>query len=138
MATQKYYYDSLNRIDDSTETISSTQTWRQDFTFDRYGNRNFNQTNTTMPASFANPAVTNPTASTTNNRLTSTGFLYDNAGNTTRDAAYQTFTYDAENKQTEVKNSSSVSLGQYWCDGDGKRVKKAAFFPMRTVLERVL
>ncbi|MBK9214286.1 MAG: RHS repeat-associated core domain-containing protein [Chloracidobacterium sp.] len=122
-ATQKYYYDSLNRIDDSTEEIGS-QTWRQDFTFDRYGNRNFNRTNTTVPASFSNPAVTDPTISTSNNRLTSTGWLYDNAGNTTRDGNYQTFTYDAENKQVEVKNSSSVTLGQYWYDGDGKRVKK--------------
>jgi YD repeat-containing protein len=45
-ATQKYYYDSLNRIDDSTETIGTTQTWRQDFTYDRYGNRNFVEANT--------------------------------------------------------------------------------------------
>ena len=35
-----------------------------------------------------------------------------------------TFVYDAENKQVEVKNTSSVTIGQYWYDGDGKRVKK--------------
>src|SRR5262249_24744659 len=29
-ATQKYYYDSLNRIDDATEDIGGSQTWRQD------------------------------------------------------------------------------------------------------------
>jgi len=46
-ATQKYYYDSLNRIDDATETISS-QTWRQDFSYDRYGNRNFVEANTSF------------------------------------------------------------------------------------------
>ncbi|MBK9529328.1 MAG: RHS repeat-associated core domain-containing protein [Acidobacteria bacterium] len=121
---QNYTYDALNRLDDANETSNGTQTWRQDFTFDRYGNRNFVEANTTMPSSFANPAVSNPAISTTNNRITSTGFLYDTAGNTTRDAAYQTFTYDAENKQTEVKNSSSAILGQYSYDGDGKRVKK--------------
>ncbi len=123
-ATQKYYYDSLNRIDDATETISSTQTWRQDFTYDRYGNRRFNETNTSMPASFSNQALTNPTISTTNNRLTSTGWTYDASGNTTGDPQSQTFIYDGENKQVEVKNSSSATIGQYAYDGDGRRVKK--------------
>ncbi len=123
-ATQKYYYDSLNRIDDSTETISSTQTWRQDFTYDRYGNRRFNETNTSMPASFSNQALTNPTISTSNNRLTSTGWTYDASGNTTGDPQSRTFIYDGENKQVEVKNSSSATIGQYSYDGDGRRVKK--------------
>ena len=133
-AVQNYNYDSLNRLQAADEkpygwiqsqcTSTPSMCWKQTFTYDRYGNRRFDEPNTTMPSSFANQAVTDPTISTTNNRLTSTGFLYDNAGNTTRDALYQTFTYDAENKQTEVKNSSSVSLGQYWYDGDGKRIKK--------------
>ena len=122
-ATQKYYYDSLNRIDDSTETISSTQTWRQDFTYDRYGNRNFNETNTTMPASFANPAVTNPTISTSNNRITSTGYSYDSSGNTTNDPSGKVFVYDAENKQVKAADTTGT-IGEYCYDGDGKRVKK--------------
>ena len=128
VAVQSYNYDSLNRLKDATENVtpsggSASQSWKQAFTFDRYGNRNFDQANTTMPASFSNPAVSNPAISTSNNRINATGWLYDSAGSTIRDGNYQTFTYDAENKQTEVKNSSSVSLGQYWYDGDGKRVK---------------
>ncbi|MBK9214290.1 MAG: RHS repeat-associated core domain-containing protein [Chloracidobacterium sp.] len=130
-AVQTYSYDSLNRLKDATENLtpnggSQTQSWKQTFTFDRYGNRRFDFTsgNTTVPASSCTEAICNPTISTSNNRLTSTGWLYDNTGNTTRDGNYQTFTYDAENKQVEVKNSSSVTLGQYWYDGDGKRVKK--------------
>jgi hypothetical protein len=75
-----------------------------------------------MPESFSNPAVSNPTISTSNNRITSTGWLYDSAGNTTRDGNYQTFTYDGENKQVLVKNSSNVTLGEYFYDGDGKRI----------------
>ncbi|MFN0141274.1 MAG: RHS repeat domain-containing protein, partial [Pyrinomonadaceae bacterium] len=122
-ATQKYYYDSLNRIDDSAETIGATPTWRQDFTYDRYGNRRFNESSTTMPASFANPAITNPTISTTNNRINSPGYLFDNSGNTTESANGQTFIYDAENKQVQVSNASGV-IGQYWYDGDGRRIKK--------------
>jgi RHS repeat-associated protein len=79
-----------------------------------------------MPTSFASPAVTNPTISTTNNRLSSSGYTYDNSGNLTANAEGQTHIYDAENKQIEVKNSSNVTIGQYWYDGDGKRVKKYA------------
>lgn len=54
---------------------------------------------------------------------------YDSAGNVTVDPDGRTFTYDAENKQTEVKNSASVSLGTYFFDGDGKRVKKIGIAP---------
>ncbi|MBK7707807.1 MAG: RHS repeat protein [Acidobacteria bacterium] len=52
-AVQTYSYDSLNRIDDATEMVTpagsstATQSWKQDYTFDRYGNRNFVEANTT-------------------------------------------------------------------------------------------
>ena len=38
---------------------------------------NPNQANTTMPASFATPAFTNPKISTTTNRITSSGYSYE-------------------------------------------------------------
>jgi YD repeat-containing protein len=44
-------------------------------------------------------------------------------GHTTADAEGRTFVYDAENKQVEVIESS-VTIGEYFYDGDGKRVKK--------------
>ena len=53
-------------------------------------------------------------------------YSYDNAGNTINDADGQIFTYDGENKQTEVVKNN-VSLGKYYYDGDGKRVKKIAY-----------
>lgn len=34
---QAYTYDSLNRLASATETSNSTQTWKQTFTYDRYG-----------------------------------------------------------------------------------------------------
>ena len=121
---QTYTYDSLNRLQVAEEKTGTTTNWKQTFTFDRYGNRNFNQSQTTAP-SFADPDVTNPTISTSNNRLSSSnGYLYDDAGNVTTDADGRTFTYDAENKQVEAKNSSDATLGTYYFDGDGKRVKK--------------
>lgn len=131
-AVQNYTYDSLNRLLSADEkpqgwancTSDPTKCWKQTFTYDRHGNRRFDETNTTMPASFATPAVTNPTISATNNRLTSAGYAYDTAGNLTADAVGHTYLYDAENKQIQVKNSSGVTLGQYFYDGDDRRVKK--------------
>lgn len=64
----------------------------------------------------------NPPASTSNNRLN--GTTYDVAGNVITDAEGRSFTYDAENKQIEVENVSSQIVGQYYFDGDGKRIKK--------------
>lgn len=62
--------------------------------------------------------------STSNNRLTSTGWSYDSAGNTTNDPQGRTFIYDAENKQTEVRDQYNTVISQYFFDGDGKRIKK--------------
>ncbi len=76
-----------------------------------------------MPASFANPAVTNPLISTTTNRITSSGWTYDAAGNTLADANSQSYMYDGENKQVKASNGGGT-LGEYFYDGDGKRVKK--------------
>ena len=76
-----------------------------------------------MPASFVNQPVTDPTINANNNRINATGYTFDSAGNMTVDAGGQNYTYDAENKQTQVTNGSGT-LGQYWYDGDGKRVKK--------------
>lgn len=132
VAVQTYNYDSLNRVQDATENVtpnggSASQSWKQTFTYDRYGNRrfNFNSGATTTPESSCSEAVCNPTISTGNNRLSSTGWSYDSGGNTTGDPDGRTFVYDGENKQVEVTTASTVH-GQYWHDGDGKRVKKIA------------
>jgi len=127
-AVQNYTYDELNRLKSSVENVTpaggtASQSWKQTFTFDRYGNRRFDEANTTMPSSFVNPAITNPTIGASNNRLTSQGYSYDASGNTTADANGQTYVYDAENKMVSASNSNST-IGQYSYDGDGKRIKK--------------
>ncbi len=122
---QNYSYDSLNRISGAVESYDlGGEAWRQMFLYDRYGNRRFDQANTTMPASFANPAVTNPTINPNSNQITSAGWSYDSSGNTFSDAGGMSYIYDSENKQVEVRNSSNAVVGQYFYDGDGKRVKK--------------
>ncbi len=142
-ATQKYYYDSLNRIDDATEEISgqTPPSWRQDFTYDRYGNRNFQEANiTTLPKNCgtspnftvctADVPIVNPSPIAATNKLT--GYTYDPSGNTTQDAELRKFIYDGENKQVKVETVNSGgtvtgTVGEYIYDGDGKRIKKKGY-----------
>jgi hypothetical protein len=132
-ATQNYTYDSLNRIKQATEVVTGqpTQGWQQTFVYDRYGNRTFDAANTTtLPKNcgtapnkvvcVADVAKFNPSANVGDNKLVGTN--YDSVGNTKIDANGQTFIYDAENKQTKVVNAQGVTIGEYFYDGDGKRV----------------
>ena len=128
-ATQAYTYDSLNRLQSATETIGGGQTWKQTFSFDRYGNRRFDAANTTTLGS-CTTAVCNPGINTSDNRFTSgQGYSYDANGNVMQDATSQRFTYDAENHQKEFFNASNPGSTPDWTyayDGDGRRVKKVS------------
>ncbi len=125
-AVQTYNYDSLNRLKSATETISGSQSWKQTFTFDRYGNRRFDPNNTTTLGSCpANQC--NPTIDAANNRFTTgQGYTFDLTGNLITDAQGRSFTFDGENKQTKV-TSGGQTVGEYFYDGDGKRVKKKVY-----------
>lgn len=127
-ATQTYAYDNLNRIQSATEMVSNTQTWKQTFVYDRYGNRRFDtmgNNTTTLGSCLA--AVCNPTISTSNNRISSSGYSFDANGSMTVNAAGERFGYDVENHQKEffsASNSGSTPDATYLYDGEGKRVKK--------------
>ncbi|HEV7646404.1 MAG TPA: RHS repeat-associated core domain-containing protein [Pyrinomonadaceae bacterium] len=132
---QNYTYDSLNRLLSATETNNSTPTWKQSFTYDRYGNRNFDEANTTtltkscgtspnFTVCTADRKKENPSIDVSNNRLSSSdNYSYDLAGNTTDDAGSQSYIYDGENKMVQASDGGGI-LGTYYYDGDGKRVKK--------------
>jgi hypothetical protein len=77
--TQSYTYEELNRLKSAEEMNGGTQSWKQTFIYDRYGNRTFDVANTTIPVPLTN-LVTNPL----NNRFDSTAagqslISYDNA-----------------------------------------------------------
>ncbi|MFN0278434.1 MAG: RHS repeat domain-containing protein [Pyrinomonadaceae bacterium] len=116
-AIQTYAYDPLDRLKSATETTNGSQTWKQTFNYDRFGNKNYDNSNTTTLGSCV-VAVCNPTP-LGNNHLS--GYGYDNAGNITSDAEGRTFTYDAENRQVSA-SGSNLSMS-YAYDGNGKRVK---------------
>ncbi|HNU09601.1 MAG TPA: hypothetical protein PKO33_17665, partial [Pyrinomonadaceae bacterium] len=126
---QNYQYDSLYRLTDADEKdglgSNAAQNWIQQFQYDRFGNRialaqtvqrSFGavQTNTT-PA--IDPATNRFVASNQN-------FRYDKNGNLTTDGDNRTVVFNGENKQAEIKNASGQTIGQYYFDGEGKRVKK--------------
>ena len=141
-AVQNYDYDSVNRIQIASETLTPTggsaESWTQEFKYDRYGNRTFNEsTTTTLPKNcgtapnllmcVSDVPKFNPSVSPSNNRLN--GYTFDAAGNTTHDAENRKFTWDGENKQVKVEivSGSTGMVGEYVYDGDGKRVKKRGY-----------
>ena len=124
VATQNYTYDSLNRLKSAVETIPNQTGWKQTFIFDRYGNRTFDtaNNNTTTLLSGCPLNICNPSANTQNNKLIGTN--YDEVGNTKIEASGQNYDYDAENKMVKAKTASGATLGDYFYNGDGKRIKK--------------
>ncbi len=138
---QLYTYDSFNRISSAEEKTGTMVNWNQTYTFDRYGNRNFNESlTTTLPKGCmdgstpvvceADKKILNPALDPANNKMASgQGWSYDAAGNVIGDPQGRSFIYDAENKQVEVENSLEQSIGKYWFDGDGKRIKKEGIAP---------
>ena len=125
-ATQTYLYDGLNRIQSAAELINSSQTWKQEFSYDRYGNKNFvTGTGHTTTLGSCSTAECNPGFDTTRNRFASAqNYLYDANGSVTRNAPGERFTYDAENHQKEfflASNGGSTPDATYKYDGDGRR-----------------
>jgi len=122
---QNYSYDSLNRLSSAIETTNSAQTWKQEFSYDRFGNRNFVTGSGHTDTLASCTTMCNPSFDPLKNQINSSGYSFDSAGNTTADPSGHVFTYDGENKQVLVTNGSGT-VGQYWYDGDGKRVRKYA------------
>lgn len=123
--TQTYGYDSLNRLESAQEANGASQTWKQAYTYDVYGNRNFDTNNTNIPT-----PLTNLIISPANNRLDRTAagqtlIDYDDAGNLTRDVSGSTYAYDAENRLVGYNGGNPLTGGtSYHYDGNGNRVKK--------------
>ncbi len=129
-----FSYDSLNRLKSVAEKLNGAgnDTFKQAYTFDRWGNRTIDQGNTT--ANVPHPLYT-VDPSNNNRLLAPAGFvhLYDAAGNQTKDT-YTTNnagggqrTFDAENRTATAQQFPSGKSGTTWAyyvyDGDGKRVR---------------
>ena len=108
---KSYTYDTLNRL--STMTGSGGNCTGLSWSFDAWGNR----------------TAQTPTAGTCNqsnltydahNRITTTGFSYDAAGNLVADGTH-TYSYDEENRLTTVDGGATAT---YVYDPMGNRVQR--------------
>ena len=121
---QRYEYDSLNRLTLSKEELSGVEQWKQQFTYDRWGNRLTNLGTT------YGVAEKDFTANTGNNRLGvpvgQTGVMtYDATGNLTEDTytGAGLRTYDAENRMISAWGGLN-QMQTYGYDAAGSRIKR--------------
>jgi len=65
------------------------------------------------------------------NRFVTAGttFQYDLNGNLVQDQEGRQFTFNGDNKQSVVKDSNGNKIGEYFYDGEGRRVKKLVYDP---------
>lgn len=129
-ATEHYKYDELNRVTGAQEVSGDSPSWQtagtlwqQCFSYDRYGNRTINTTNTT--STLVGP---NPTISGSTNRITPQSgeqYEYDLAGNLKTGQGGEAFAYDGDNKLAQYQGGATQTGGaDYLYDGNGNRVKK--------------
>ncbi len=130
-----YEYDALARL--KTAKGGSTGTdWQQNYEYDRYGNRKTVTKTGSAPLDAVNPngtatsftlTFTNGQGQTLNNRITTSGYEYDNAGNLTRgqdsDGAWQKYEYDAANRLKIVKTDAGATLATYTYGASNQRLK---------------
>jgi RHS repeat-associated protein len=123
---QQYDYDPLNRLKWVREILSGAEQWKQQFTYDRWGNRTID-TGVTYGIGINNKAFT---VNAANNRLGVPGgqsgvMSYDAAGNLTNDTytGAGNRTYDAENKITSAWGGANQAQ-LYSYDASGQRIKR--------------
>lgn len=111
----------MYRLKVATEETGSTQNWTQSWNYDRYGNRVGFAQNIAGFTDAPNPAVD----ANTNRFSSGQGFTYDLNGNLVIDNEGRQFTFNGDNKQTVVRDAANNVIGQYFFDGEGKRIKKS-------------
>jgi RHS repeat-associated protein len=113
----------MNRLKTAKSTATTgSDCWGLDYTYDRYANL----TNAAISSDRGGSGCSAPTlslsVSTSTNKITSSGFTYDAAGNLTSDGT-ASYTWNAEGRM------ASTAGMNYTYDGDGRRAKKAAGSP---------
>ncbi|OHE79781.1 MAG: hypothetical protein A2107_00020 [Verrucomicrobia bacterium GWF2_62_7] len=142
---QSFGYDSWNRLTHVDEKAGSVEQWRQDYVYDRWGNRAVNSTTSTAPVTNVTPQVADGSAAAMSgrypgrNRSVMSGATvecgsgnsqYDCAGNMilygADTASAQKLVYDGENRLVEVKDSNNTTVAKYFYDGQGRRVRRSS------------
>jgi len=114
----EYEFDALGRLTKAKGGTTGTL-WNQTYSYDRYGNRTNVTASGTAADSSAIPldGTPNLTYQDTSNRITTSGYDYDVAGNQTKGYAADgttslTYEYDAANRIAVIKKTSDGSYVQ--------------------------
>ena len=117
-----YIYDELGRLKTAqTNDLTSPNTWKLKFTYDRNGNR---LTQIPIAGTAAMP-LSEELVDPTTNRISGNGYLYDNAGNVVSDGL-NNYAFDAENR---LKSAAPIpglpgNSATFSYDAAGLRVNK--------------
>jgi RHS repeat-associated protein len=137
--TQTYGYDKLNRLSCVKEGDLANPSWKQEFQYDRYGNRWTPPGTNTLPYTETIAATVAADYDLSTNRLITqpTGGLanYDGAGNLKRLAGgtaaagpgTHDLSYDGENRIYQSNRFGAIT--GYVYDGFGRRVKRTGTLP---------
>ncbi len=122
---QAYTYDPVNRLASATETKGGSAQWSRSYSYDHSGNRWISgATGHTLHS--ATPTSSAAIEAATNRLASTTGAVYDNAGNMTAHPFITPggggMSYDANNKMTAF-TATGVSVNTLY-DATGKRVRK--------------
>lgn len=114
----------------------STPSWKQEFTYDRYGNR-FQSGSGNTGVGFTTVVSSDVTAAT--NRFITSGstpVTYDASGNITQDAKFRfmNYTYDANSRQISAAATDSDLSQTSVYDSMGQRVQTTSFNTTRTMV----
>ena len=128
LTTSSYGYDALNRLSWAKEVRGGADQWRQQYDYDRWGNRTINAANTwgAPEPQFAVDANTNRLGVPSGQ---AGSMAYDLAGNLSNDSytGGGTRAYDAEGRMTSAQFlSGQTQTAAYTYDADGRRVKRKA------------
>jgi len=131
--SQYFDYDSLNRLLSAREVMSGTEQWKQQFTYDRWGNRTINTAVTYGTGinnkAFAVAPCNSPSDPCSNRLLVPSGqsgtMTYDAAGNLINDTytGAGNRTYDGDNKITSAWGGNNQAQ-LYAYDAAGQRIKR--------------
>ncbi|MGE0886853.1 MAG: hypothetical protein AB7P14_25310 [Blastocatellales bacterium] len=119
-----YVYDKLGRLKEAKggSDAFNNPSWTQSYTYDRYGNRTGVSKSGSGASSIpldglASLVYTNAQSQTVNNRITSTGYEYDPAGNQTRgetsSGVWRRYKYDSAGRLAVVADDSGSPLETY-------------------------
>jgi RHS repeat-associated protein len=136
--TQYFQYDELSRLKEAQQykwiehvnQVNPNEVffdwefriyWQQIYSYDRYGNRTGVAASNTTGQPVAQDGHASLTFEQTSNRITSSGFSYDPAGNQLTNNTGQSFVYDAAGRLVKVK-SGTTTVATYAYDAENRRV----------------